>query len=113
MNISFLPPANHTQKKKDNYIISKGPVIYMDPQEKFTLIAHIYTPPELRGKGLMRELVENELMPKLKKEGLPVMVFNTPEKKCMENKLLGFWESQGFEFSNDLQNSHIGTIFFD
>ena len=81
-------------------IYSTGPVIITIDQGEYIALAQIYTPPALRGKGLMRTLLTEEFLPAVKKDIYLAFDPDT-EDGTDPSRLRAFYESLGFEFHAD------------
>lgn len=79
-------------------IYAQTPVVMVEPQETYDLIAYIYTPPELRGQGLMRKLWKDTILPDVTRN---LFLVFSPDEGTDPLRLQQFYESIGFEFHSD------------
>jgi len=88
-------------------IISDGPVILMVPlSENVITIMYVYTPPKMRGQGLMRAKL-NALLKRSDDEGFNLFLLLSPDDDTDADRLRAFYESLGFVSGDGSMASHM------
>lgn len=85
----------------DMKIMSDGPVIMLLPISNNALtVMYVFTPPPLRGKGLMRALFMT-LIRRADDENRDLFLMLSPDEGTDPDRLRAFYESHGFEMGSD------------
>lgn len=85
----------------DMKIMSDGPVILLLPIMNDALtVMYVYTPPPLRGKGLMRSLLAR-LTEWADDESRDLFLMLSPDEDTDIDRLRAFYETIGFEAGSD------------
>lgn len=79
-------------------IIANSPVVLFNDMGEYLHVMYVFTPYILRGKGLMRELWQETILPELTKNLFLKIV---PDLDTDPVRLRQFYESLGFEFNDD------------
>ena len=91
-------------------VISDGPVILTVPINPDThCIMYVYTPPNLRGKGLMQSMF-SEHMRWADKNEKRMFLLLSPDPDTDPARLRSFYEKHGFEFGEDHMDNHAVRI---
>ena len=82
-------------------VISDGPVILSLPiADDCHCIMYVYTPPAMRGRGLMRTMFEAR-MKWADDNDKRLLLLLSPDDDTDRERLRAFYEGQGFEFGSD------------
>jgi len=81
-----------------NKFYASSPVVMIEAEDYFDVVVYIYTPPKLRGQGLMRKLWEEEVLPAVTRN---LFLIFQPDEGTDPARLRKFYEGLGFHFDEE------------